>query len=53
AMDVWKSQKSFREALKADSTIAAYMKNGELDEVFDLKKSMRNVDYIFERVGLA
>ncbi len=53
AMDVWQSKRNFKEVLKSDPTIAQYMKNGDLDEVFDLKKSMRNVDHIFERVGLA
>jgi adenylosuccinate lyase len=63
AMDVWQSQpradlhptqkKSFKDLLKSDKTIQSFLKNGEVDELFDLKKSIRNVDYIFERVGLS
>ena len=62
AMDVWQSQpkadeptaqkKNFKDVLKSDTTIASVMNNGELDELFDLEKSIKNVDYIFERVGL-
>jgi len=52
AMDVWQSRKDFKQLLQSDKTIVSYMKNGELDELFDLKKSIRNVDYIFERVGI-
>ena len=52
AMDVWETKKNFKETLRDDPAIASYMKNGELEELFDLKKSIRNVDYIFERVGL-
>lgn len=52
AMEVWQSRKNFKDVLKADKTISSFMNNGDLDELFDLKKSIRNVDYIFERVGL-
>ena len=54
AMDVWsqKGGKSFRELLKSDRTVGSFVNNGELEELFDLKKSIKNVDYIFERVGL-
>jgi adenylosuccinate lyase len=52
AMEVWESQKDFKEALKKSPFVAQMLGDGELDELFDLKKSIRNVDYIFERVGL-
>lgn len=52
AMDVWQSKKSFKELLTSDPSIKTYLNDGELNELFDLKKSIRNVDYIFERVGL-
>jgi hypothetical protein len=28
-------------------------KDGEIDELFDLEKNLKQLDYIFERVGLA
>ncbi|MBI3193070.1 MAG: adenylosuccinate lyase [Ignavibacteriae bacterium] len=52
AMDVWQSKKNFKEVLKEDETIRAVVNERELDELFDLKKSIKNVEYIFERVGL-
>jgi adenylosuccinate lyase len=52
AMDAWQSKRNFKDVLKADKTVASHMKNGELDELFDLEKSIRNVDYIFDRLGL-
>jgi adenylosuccinate lyase len=53
AMSVWESKNDFKDVLKADPTIRTYLKDGELDELFDAKKSVRHVDAIFERVGLA
>ncbi len=52
AMDVWQSKKNFKETLKADAEISAVLNNADLDEAFDPKKSLTNVDYIFKRVGL-
>jgi adenylosuccinate lyase len=52
AMKAWNSTESFREILNADRRITRLLKEGELDELFDLGKSTRHVDYIFARVGL-
>jgi adenylosuccinate lyase len=52
AMDVWKSKKSFKEMLKADPEVSALLNDADLDEAFDPKKSLYNVDHIFKRVGL-
>jgi adenylosuccinate lyase len=55
AMDVWSNEagkKNFKEVIKSDKNITTYLSDKELDELFDLKKSIRNVDYIFNRVGL-
>jgi len=52
AMDAWQSKKSFLELLRSDNNVASFLKNGELDELFDVEKSIRSVDHIFERVGL-
>ncbi|MDI6765566.1 MAG: adenylosuccinate lyase [Bacteroidota bacterium] len=53
AMEVWRTKNNFKEILKSDSNIMKYLSSSELDELFDLKKSIRNVNYIFERVGLS
>jgi adenylosuccinate lyase len=52
AMDVWQSKKNFKDLLKSDATVMKVLNNGEIDELFDLKKSIKNVEYIFEQVGL-
>lgn len=52
AMDVWQSKKNFKEVLKTDPEIAALLNIADLDDAFDPKKSLSNVDYIFKRVGL-
>jgi adenylosuccinate lyase len=52
AMEVWRSGKEFKQLLQEQPEIKATMKDGELDELFDLQKSIRNVNYIFTRVGL-
>jgi len=52
AMDVWQSKKSFRDLLETDGAISAFLRTDDINEIFDLKKSIRHVDMIFERVGL-
>ena len=52
AMDVWQSKKNFREVLEDDAEVNRLLTKSELQEAFDPTKSLRHVDYIFERVGL-
>lgn len=53
AMEVWSGDtRDFKDVLKSNKTISLFLGSHELDELFDLKKSIRNVDYIFKRVGL-
>ncbi len=52
AMDVWRSRKNFKEMLKADPEVTAVLTDADMDEAFDPKKSLLNVEYIFKRVGL-
>lgn len=52
AMKVWESQREFKEVLKNDPSITATLTAERLDELFDLNKSIRNVDFIFQRTGL-
>ena len=53
AMNVWESGKSFRDVLQSNGELTKVLSGLELDSLFDLNKSIRNVDYIFGRVGLA
>ena len=53
AMNVWSGKaggKGFQDVLESDPAISTA--NIDLKELFDLKKSIKHVDYIFDRVGL-
>lgn len=52
AMQAWQEQQSFREIVAADPEITGYLSEDEIDEAFDAAYHLRNVDLIFERVGL-
>jgi len=53
AMEAWHADKNFRDLLGADADVGRVLGEAALDELFDLDRSIRNVDYIFERAGLA
>jgi len=53
AMEVWESGKSFRDVLQSIPEVAETIPGEELGGIFDLRKSIENVDYIFQRAGLA
>ncbi len=52
AMEAWETQVQFRELLEADETITAHLSAAELDDCFDYHYHLKNVDFIFERMGL-
>ncbi len=52
AAKAWEG-KSFREALEEDSEVSAHLTKDELDECFDIKYHLKNIDVVFERLGLA
>jgi adenylosuccinate lyase len=52
AMEVWRTRENFRDVLKRDAELVAMLPPDEIDDLCDLGKSIRNVDYIFERAGL-
>ncbi|ALS00882.1 adenylosuccinate lyase [Enterococcus silesiacus] len=49
----WDHQTAFRPLLEADEKITAILSKEELDDAFDYNYHLKNVDLIFERVGLA
>jgi len=53
AMEVWQSGRNFRDVLQGIQDVANALPESEMGEIFNLEKSIRNVDYIFSRVGLA
>jgi adenylosuccinate lyase len=52
AMKSWEEQTLFKPIVEADKTITKALSQEEIDEAFDLNHHTRNVDVIFERVGL-
>ena len=51
AAKAWAGE-SFREALESDPLVAELLCREDLDELFDYKHHVRNVDVIFDRLGL-
>lgn len=52
AMESWENQKLFRPLIDNDDFISSQLSKEEIEDAFDLKHHTRNVDVIFERVGL-
>ncbi|GAB5408204.1 MAG: adenylosuccinate lyase [Balneolaceae bacterium] len=52
AMQSWESQIPFKPIVEGDDYIGSKLTQEEIDDAFDLKHHTRNVDVIFERVGL-
>ena len=52
ATEVWQSGRDFRDVLGGVQEVANALTGEEMEEIFNLEKSIRNVDYIFSRVGL-
>ena len=50
AMRAWREEKNFRELILADPEITSRVSQKTLERAFDLKRQLRNVDKIFERV---
>lgn len=49
----WDHQTAFRPLLDADEHITSVLSKEELDDAFDYNYHLKNVDLIFDRVGLA
>ncbi|MFJ3330791.1 MULTISPECIES: adenylosuccinate lyase [Enterococcus] len=49
----WDEQTDFRPLLEADPAITDVLTNADLDDAFDYNHHLKQVDTIFERVGLA
>lgn len=53
AMESWETKTPFRELVEQDSDITELLTTEELDDCFDPKHHLNQVDTIFERAGLA
>lgn len=50
AMRSWESERPFRETLAEDARVEQVLAGGTLDELFDLGRSLRGLDIVFERL---
>jgi adenylosuccinate lyase len=50
AMRAWSEELNFRELIMKDPEITARVPQKQIDQAFDLKRQLRNVDSIFDRV---
>lgn len=53
AAKCWDENVSFRRALEQDEDVKTRLSAQELDECFDLEHHLRNVERVFERLGLS
>ncbi len=53
AAKCWDDNVSFREALEQDADVQRLLTKNDLDGCFDLKHHLRNIDKIFERLGIS
>ena len=52
AMRVWKREGSLRELCEKHPVMAQKISKKEFDEIFDLGRYLKNIDYIYKKVGL-
>jgi adenylosuccinate lyase len=52
AMEAWRSGREFKAILQSQSELKKHLPAEELEKLFDLQRSLRNVEGIFQRVGL-
>ena len=52
AMKSWNTGRDFKELLSNDPRVTSKIKKENFEAIFDEKKSMKNVDYIFNNAGL-
>src|SRR5690606_27453710 len=52
AMEAWKEKTSFKSLVENDPVIREKLTQEEIEDCFDYTYHLKNVDYIFERLGL-
>lgn len=53
AMEAWETETHFKKLVEADNQITNALSKEEIDACFDTTYHLKNVDFIFERIGLA
>lgn len=52
AMEAWETETSFKQLVESDRHITEHLTPSEIDDCFDYNYHLKNVDAIFERIGL-
>ncbi|MCK8816655.1 adenylosuccinate lyase [Natroniella sulfidigena] len=52
ALQAWEDKESFKELLLADEDVREYLSQDEIEEIFDYAYHLRNIDTIYQRLGL-
>lgn len=52
AMKVWDEQKSFKQALLEDDDLMKLLDEKEIEDLFDVKNRLKNLDHIYKKVEL-
>ncbi len=52
AMRVWDREGTLRDLSLKDATVSEKLTSDEIEEVFDLSRYMRHIDYVFEKAGI-
>lgn len=52
AMQAWETETSFKQLVEQNEQIASKLSQGEIDDCFDYTYHLKNVDLIFDRIGL-
>ena len=52
AMKVWESGSNFKELILASEEVKKVLTRQEIEELFDPRRSLKHIDYIFEKTGL-
>ncbi|WP_077296558.1 adenylosuccinate lyase [Virgibacillus pantothenticus] len=52
AMQAWETGTHFKQLVEEDEVITAHLSNAEIDDCFDYTYHLKNVDQIFEKIGL-
>jgi adenylosuccinate lyase len=52
AMKVWENGSDFKDLISRSDDVRKLLSQADLDELFDPKRSLKHIDYIFERTGL-
>lgn len=52
ALEAWNSEKTFKELLLADSELTEHMRKEEVEQIFDYSYHLKNIDVIYQRLGL-